>query len=194
MSIHRKDFNAMTLNDLRQLLIDQAVEYNTKHHMPKYNALKQAADYLYWYSKGQGLKLPHISNYRERVFSFIFGDNSSLTTEEFSTACRYFLHPLRNKHYDKSTFDEYNKALEAFRAYVKELEEKTAELRMLDNSCYPISILNRIEDYIELMHIEETEELLIYTSVYNIGRVDGIRDERARRRAKTAPTGEEATA
>ena len=26
MSIHRKDFNAMTLNDLRQLLIDQAVE------------------------------------------------------------------------------------------------------------------------------------------------------------------------
>lgn len=84
--------------------------------------------------------------------------------------------------------------MEAFRAYVKELEEKTAELRMLDNSCYPISILNRIEDYIELMHIEETEELLIYTSVYNIGRVDGIRDERARRRAKTAPTGEEATA
>lgn len=184
----------MTLNDLRQLLIDQAVEYNTKHHMPKYNALKQAADYLYWYSKGQGLKLPHISDYRERVFSFIFGDNSSLTTEEFLTACRYFLHPLRNKHYDKSTFDEYNKALEAFRAYVKELEEKTAALRMLDNSCYPISILNRIEDYIELMHIEETEELLIYTSVYNIGRVDGIRDERARRRAKTAPTGEEATA
>lgn len=194
MSIHRKDFNAMTLNDLRQLLIDQAVEYNTKHHMPKYNALKQAADYLYWYFKGQGLKLPHISEYRERVFSFIFGDNTSLTTEELNTACRYFLHPLRNKHYDKATFDEYYKALEAFRAYVKELEEKTAELRKLDNSCYPISILDRIEDYIKLMHIEEREELLIYTSVYNIGRADGIRAERARRRARTAPKGEEATA
>ena len=194
MSIHRKDFNAMTLNDLRQLLIDQAVEYNTKHHMPKYNALKQAADYLYWYSKGQGLELPHISEYRERVFSFIFGEDKALTFEERAVAFRYFLHPLRDKHYDKTTFDEYYKALEAFRAYVKELEEKTAELRKLDNSCYPISILNRIEDYIKLMHIEERDELLIYASIYNIGRVDGIRSERAHRRTRTAPAREEATA
>ena len=184
----------MTCNDLRQLFINQAVGYNLKHHMSTYNALKQTADYFYYYCEGQGLKLPHISDYRERVFSFIFGDNSSLTTEELLTACRYFLHPLRNKHYDKSTFDEYYKALEAFRAYVKELEEKTADLRMLDNSCYPISILDRIEDYIKLMHIEEREELLIYASVYNIGRADGIRAERARRRARTAPKGEEATA
>ena len=84
--------------------------------------------------------------------------------------------------------------MEEFRACVKELEEKTADLRKLDNSCYSLSILDRIMDYIKLMHIEEREELLIYTSVYNIGRADGIRAERARRRARNAPTGEEATA
>lgn len=184
----------MTLNDLRQLLIDRAVEYNTNHHMSKYSSLKQAADYLYWYSKEQGLKLPYISDYRERLFSFIFGDDTALTIEELLIACRYFLHPLRNKQYGKATFDEYYKALETFRAYVKELEEKTAELRKLDNSCYPVSILDRIEDYIKYMRIEEREECLIYASIYNIGRVDGIRAERARRRARNTPTGEEATA
>lgn len=173
----------MTCNDLRQLFINHAVGYNLKHHMSKYNALKQTADYFYYYCEGQGLKLPHISDYRERVFSFIFGDNNALTLEQLNTACNYFM-PLKREPYSKETFDEYYKALEAYRAYVKRLEEKTAELRKLENSCFPCSILERIEDYIKLMHIEGRDELLIYTSIYNIGRVDGIRAERQRRKEK----------
>lgn len=182
----------MNYDELRQLLINEAVECNTKHHMPKYNALKQVADHLYWYSEGQGVNLSSMSEYRERVFSFIFGDNTALTSEELNTACSYFLHPLKDKHYAKATFDEYYKALEAFRAYVKELEEKTAELRKLENGCSPFTILNRIEDYIKYKHIREVDECLIYASVYNIGRADGIRAERTRRKAKTASA--EATA
>ena len=81
----------MTLNDLRQLFINRAVGYNLNDHMPKYNALKQTADYFYYYCEGQGLKLPHISDYRERVFSFIFGDNNALTLEQLNTACNYFM-------------------------------------------------------------------------------------------------------
>ena len=185
----------MNINDLRQLFIDQAEKYHTKSRMTKYDSLKQTADYFFYYSEGQGVKLGRKAEFRERFYDFLLnGNDEALSNIELVTACRYFLHPLRDKHYSKDVFSEYSTALEAFRAYVKKLETKTAELRKLEKGYYPIRILCEIEDYIRYMQIQETDQCIIYADIYNIGRVAGIRQERARRKQKTAPTREEATA
>lgn len=185
----------MNINDLRQLFIDQAEKYHTKSRMTKYDSLKQTADYFFYYSEGQGVKLGRKAEFRERFYDFLLnGNDGALSNIELVTACRYFLHPLRDKHYSKDVFSEYSTALEEFRAYVKKLETKTAELRKLRGSCFPFQILDEITDYIKYAHIRETDQFLLYAEIYNIGRVADIRQERARRKQKAIPTEEEATA
>lgn len=181
----------ITNNEIRQLFLDQAVKYHSCG-LSKYSALKQTADCFYRNSIKQGLELPTLTpQYRERIFSFIFGDDTSLTAQELELACRCFHASLTQEPYGEGVFKEYHNALEQYHIYVKGLEEETAELCKFDKGCFPIQILDRIDKYIEYRRTMEVEECLIYAGVYNIGWADGIRAERARRKKQDKHTGKE---
>lgn len=187
----------MTVEEIRQLIISHAVIYSEEHSISAYNAVTTYARYLYSFSTARGLRTPYSSGYRERFYDFVLGDNNALNNSELRYAAAYFAGTRITKKFAAETLKELQKTVSAHRAEVKRLTEATEEIRRDQGSCFPFSIMPRISDYVRYV-AEVTDEpnnpFFMYTSLYHIGYVDGIRAERNRRKAKNIPTrGEEVT-
>lgn len=188
----------MNHEEIRQRLLHRAICYLNNYHHGEYRALADVGHDMYYFSQSRGLRADETkSHYQERIFDFVLWNNEEVFTEgEIQIISSFYdgMKPLIGKYKEKD-FEPFRKAVNAHRAELQRLTESTVELRKLDNGCFPFSILERIGDYISYYEqVQPVDRLILYASIYNIGRADGIRAERARRKSrKAAPERKEAT-
>lgn len=186
----------MTVEEIRQLIISRAVTYSKEYSVSIFKAITDYAHSLYHFSTARGLHTLYSSGYRERFYDFVLGDDKALNTSELRFAATYFTGSKKGEEYGAELLEELQLAVSEHRAEVKRLTDSTEGIRRDQESLYPSKILSRISDYIQ--YVKETMDepsngILLYTSLYHIGYIDGIRAERTRRKAKKVPTREEAS-
>lgn len=173
----------MTVEEIRYLIISRAVTYSEKYRTSIYQSVTTYARYLYNYSTSRGLCTPFSSEYRERFFDFILGNNTALNDSELRLAATYFK-GIQAEPYDKKLLEKLKSEISKHRAEISRLTNSTDEIRRDQKSLRPFMVMPRISDYIRYI-IEVTDTpcngIVMYTSLYHIGYVDGIRAERKRR-------------
>ena len=177
----------MNHEEIRQRLLHRAICYLNNYHHGEYKALADVGHDMYYFSQPRGLRADETkSRYQERIFDFVLWNEEVFTEDEIQIISSFYdgIKPLIGK-YEEKDFEPFREAVKAHRAELQRLTESTAELRKLDKGCFPLSILERIGDYIRYYEqVQPVDRLILYTSIYNIGRADGIRAERARRKSR----------
>lgn len=187
----------MDYEEIRQRIINKAVKYAIEFESSKYKALASVAAEIHAFSKYNGLRVLFKTNYRERFFDYVLGNEEALTADEIRVISIYLANFRTNHVYNESVFEQFHKAVEMHRTEIKRLTESTEKIRRDQKSFFPFEVLPRIEDYVNYFRevIDEPDNgIMMYTSLYHIGFIDGKREERARRKGKTAPVGDEETA
>ena len=187
----------MSYEEIRQRIIGEAVKYAINYSISAYGALNDIAIRFYNFSSSRGLNVLFETNYRERFFDYVLGNEKALTAEEIRLVSIYFQRTYSDKVYDEAVFEKFRKGVEKHRAELRRLTESTEEIRRCLNKLVPFGVYPRIKDYIDYFTgvLDEPDNgIIMYTSLYYIGFIDGKREERARRKRKNAPTGEEETA
>lgn len=173
----------MTVEEIRQLIISRAVTYSKEYSVSIFKAITDYAHSLYHFSTARGLHTLYSSGYRERFYDFVLGDDKALNTSELRFAATYFTGSKKGEEYGAELLEELQFAVSEHRAEIKRLTDSTEGIRRDQKSLYPLKIFPRISDYIQ--YVKETMDepsngILLYTSLYHIGYIDGIRAERKR--------------
>lgn len=186
----------MDHEEIRQRIIGEAIRYAMNYSLSAYKALNDIALRFYNFSSSRGLNVLFKTNYRERFFDYVLGNEKALTAEEIRFVSIYFRHTCSDKVYDEAVFEKFRKGVEKHRAEIQRITKSTEKIRRSLNNLAPFEVYPRIENYIKYFRevLDEPDDgVAMYTSLYYIGFIDGKREERARRKRKTAPVGEEET-
>lgn len=160
---------------------------SSTYNYDTYEALEATAWNLYYYVKPKVkvMRRESESDFCKRLLDYVLYSAETLKPEEIAIISRYYGGTRSNVEYAEPTFEVFREAVEEHRAEFRRLTGATAELRKLDKGCFPFSILERIGDYISYYEqVQPVDRLILYARIYNIGRVEGIRAERARRKAR----------
>lgn len=187
----------MSYEEIRQRIIGEAVKYAINYSISAYGALNDIAIRFYNFSSSRGLNVLFKTNYRERFFDYVLGNEKALTAEEIRLVSIYFQRTYSDKVYDEAVFEKFRKGVEKHRAEIQRIKKSTEKIRRCLKELKPFEVYPRIEDFIRYFRgvLDEPDDgIAMYTSLYYIGFIDGKREERARRKRKTAPVREEETA
>lgn len=160
---------------------------SSTYNYDTYEALEATAWNLYYYVKPKVkvMRQESESDFCNRLLDYVLYSAETLKPEEIAIISRYYGGSRSDVKYAVPTFDVFRAAVDAHREEIHRLTEATAELRKLDKGCFPFSILERIGDYIRYYEqVHPVDRCILYASIYNIGRADGIRAERARRKSR----------
>lgn len=175
---------------IKQRIIAMTIEHMSLYSHDDYDSLVITGTNLYRFlMDSTKVSRKAVELFQERLFNYVLYNEDTLTAEEIDHLYYYFGYgrkPLA-KEYSEEVFERFRRAVQEHKAELQRLTEATAELRKLDKGCFPFSILERIGDYISYYEqVQPVDRLILYASIYNIGRVDGIRTERERRKARKA--------
>lgn len=176
--------------------------YANKQGKP-FEAARDTAVNLFNFAKGYKI-IDIYTNYTEfllMVLNALTGDGA--VTAECQEAANFYFNGTRANEYPSAPFDYVNTIREATKAYEAEynnLKERTSKIRRILANSQPIffdDIQNSvISDYIK--YATEYNAIiskgLFYSGIYNIGFIQGVRSERARRNGTPIYPNERATA
>lgn len=168
-----------------------------------FEAAKKTADRLYWFAQEHRYITPY-ADYMEYILMVLRAMTGDCNvSQECQEAVNFYFNCTGANEYPNAPSDYINTVREATKAFTAEYKialEKTAETRrILDKSV--VMIFDRKEnaavvDYIKYIQNFKpgTSLAIFYSALYDIGFIQGVRSERARRNGTPAAPNERTTA
>lgn len=178
---------------LRAIIVSRILSYAASYRVTSYKALCDVSSstfkFMIGWSKKRGETVcTNYTDYKERFFDFVLGDNSALTdTELYYIGWNYSKTPEAESP-AADVLEELKEAVTEHRTEIKRITDSTSEIRRILSRTKIEPAFERIKDFIrynELVHSDG--ETLFYIELYMFGFIDGKRQEREGRR-KAAQT------
>lgn len=173
---------------LRAIIVKRTLEYAAKFKVSEYNALCDISSLVFkfmcgWVKNDDTVIRTNYNDYRNRFFDFVLGDHSALTDTELYYAKLHYNNTPETNTPAADILEELKEAVTEHRAEIKRITDSTAEMRRILRRTKIDPVFERINDFVrydELVHSDGAT--LFYVELYELGRIDGIRQERSRRR------------
>ena len=175
----------MTKEELRHRIMYDFVETLTKRDCSRYDALETVAHKIYFFSRSKIELGAFKTNYCRRFSDFVvLGDETALSDSELGLASRYYGDVPLNGRLDQGVFDLFKNTLKVHRERLAYLEEATADTRKILKGVNIDKVRSRIRDYLNYCEefIDFPGEMIRFVAIYQIGYVDGKREERHRKK------------
>lgn len=181
----------MEKQQLRSVFIYEVLECANKYKKGIFHALREVSlgvfDFIPGWVKTNNEKYTSTYNvFKEHFFDFVLGDLSALTDIEFLAANRYYsgiVKRIEPPAAEADVLEKIKNAITNHRAEIEQITASTKKMRRIIRKANICPALDRINDFVrydELVHSDGAA--LFYVELYELGRIDGIRQERSRRR------------
>lgn len=183
----------MNNNDIRRCILDTAVQIYVDRNETASKSIDYTASRIRGYLARCGRISEPFELFIQRFCGFFLGDDNALTASELAAISEFYKDTPCGKDYSEFVWAMFRVAIRKHKANIEYLTAATSDQRQRLKGCYPCSIFDRIENFIEYFQTfsPDKSNLLLYASIYHIGYTDGIRAERARRKKQDKHIGKE---
>lgn len=173
---------------LRSIIVSAVLRYAATFQTTRYEAWNGVSSSLFnfmvgWSKKEGKAVCTDCTDYQERFFDFVLGDDSALTDTELYYIGWHYIKTPEAEPPAADVLEELKEAVTEHRSEIKRITDSTAEMRRILRRTKIDPVFERINDFVRYNEIVHSDgKMLFYIELYMIGLIDGKRQERTRRR------------
>lgn len=178
-----RKYITMEKQQLRSLIVANALTYAAEHGISNFKALCAVSADAYSFVKNYSstTTAKNKFEYIDSILGFILGSDNSLTDTELGSLESYYRGSSCPIGFEYEITDEFKCAVSEYRKEIKRIIASTADTRRILLKAKICPALDRINDFVRYNElVQGFDKMLFFAEIYELGRIDGIRQERAR--------------